>query len=258
MNSQTLTEKTASSTSRARGPLGGFTLIELLVVIAIIAILAGLLLPTLARAKESGKKTSCLSNVRQVGLAYQGFLGDNDDRFPAYVTERTAPAGTPDTAEARAPYSYRQVLLPYISGVAVFKCPDGLKWPDPQPGAWFNTDYGNNHNEANLPGASQRAWFTAHPDFGFNETVTASSLSRPTEFILLADAGRSDNTPSRGGMYPQPWAFDVSSQARMLGRHANGTANIVFGDCHAQSLQINQTWHSLDDNNWRRFQIIAP
>jgi len=202
----------------ARQEQGGvttaFTLIELLVVIAIIAILASLLFPALARAKEAGKKTSCLSNVRQIGLAYQGFLSDNADRFPAYVTERTAPAGTPDMPEARAPYSYRQVLIPYItSGTNVFKCPGGLPWPDPQPGAWFNTDYGNNHNEANLAGASQQAWYQAHPDFGFNETVSASSLPRPTEFILLADAGRADNTPSRGGMYPQPWAFDVSSQA---------------------------------------------
>jgi prepilin-type N-terminal cleavage/methylation domain-containing protein/prepilin-type processing-associated H-X9-DG protein len=232
-----------------------FTLIELLVVIAIIAILASLVLPALARAKESGKKVSCLNNVRQIGLAYQGFLGDNSDRFPAYVTERTAPAGTPDTPEARAPYSYRQQLIPYITnGTNVFKCPNGLPWPAPGPGAWFNTDYGNNHNEANLAGASQQAWYQAHPDFGFNETVSASSLPRPTEFILLADAGRSDNTPSRGGMYPQPWVFDVSSQARMLGRHAKGTANIVFADGHAVSSNTNKIWRSLQDNNWRRYQ----
>ena len=234
-----------------------FTLIELLVVIAIIAILAGMLLPALAQAKQSGKKTSCLNNVRQIGLAYQGFLGDNSDRFPAYVTERTAPAGTPDTPEARAPYSYQQTLLPYIGTTNVFKCPNALKWPDPQPGAWFNTDFGNNHNEANLPGASQQSWYASHPDFGFNETVIASTLPRPCDFVLLADAGRSDNTPSRGGMYPQPWAFDVSSQARMLGRHTKGTANIVFGDCHAQSLNTNRTWRSLDDNNWRRYQAAV-
>jgi prepilin-type N-terminal cleavage/methylation domain-containing protein/prepilin-type processing-associated H-X9-DG protein len=236
----------------------GFTLIELLVVIAIIAILASLLLPALARAKEAGRKTSCLSNVRQIGLAYQGFLADNVDKFPQYVTERTAPAGTPDTADARAPFSYRCTLIPYItSGTNVFKCPDGLPWPDPQAGAWYNTDYGNNHNEENLPGASQQAWYQAHPDFGFNETVAASSLLRPTDFIILADAGRSDNTPSRGGMYPQPWAFDISSQSRMLGRHAKGTANITYADGHAISQNTDRTWRSVQDNNWRRYQITT-
>lgn len=235
-----------------------FTLIELLVVIAIIAILASLLLPALARAKESGKRASCLNNVRQIGLAYQSFLADNSDKFPANVTERTAPAGTPDTPDSRAPYSYRQILIPYItSGSNVFKCPNGLPWPDPQPGAWFNTDYGNNHNEENLPGASQQAWYQAHPDFGFNETVTAASLPRPAEFIMLSDAGRSDNTPSRGGMYPQPWAFDVSSQARMLGRHPKGGANIVYADCHVQNSNTNRTWRSFADTDWRRYQITT-
>jgi prepilin-type N-terminal cleavage/methylation domain-containing protein/prepilin-type processing-associated H-X9-DG protein len=237
--------------------LGAFTLIELLVVIAIIGILASLLLPALARAKESGKKTSCLSNVRQIGLAYQGFLADNSDRFPPNVTERTAPAGTADTADARAPYSYRMILLPYITGTNVFKCPNGTEWAPPQAGAWYNTDYGNNHNEANLAGASQQAWYQSHPDFGFNETVTASTLPRPTEFLLLGDAGRSDNTASRGGMYPQPWAFDVSSQSRMLGRHPKGTANITYADGHASASNTNRTWRSEQDNNWRRYQITT-
>jgi prepilin-type N-terminal cleavage/methylation domain-containing protein len=70
-------------TRRARQ---AFTLIELLVVIAIIAILAAMLLPALARAKESGKRISCNNNLRQLGMAMQMYVGDNQGTLPPHLT----------------------------------------------------------------------------------------------------------------------------------------------------------------------------
>jgi len=104
-----------------------FTLIELLVVIAIIAILAAILFPVFAQAKEAAKRTSCLSNAKQVGLALYMYAGDNDDFTP-----------TPYEYFGPGPFVLEdswQLVSPYIKSENLWFCPDdGVKNCDTDEG----------------------------------------------------------------------------------------------------------------------------
>lgn len=97
-------------TQRAAQRSSGFTLIELLVVIAIIAILASILFPVFARAREKARQANCSSNVRQLALAMLMYADDNDEVLPYHHTA--------------SDYWY-EVIRPYVKNVQVFACPSG-------------------------------------------------------------------------------------------------------------------------------------
>ena len=92
----------------------GFTLIELLVVIAIIAILAAILFPVFAQAREAARKSACTSNMKQIGLALQTYAVDYDGIFP--------PSQLPSTG---ANVSWPSMLYAYVKNEGIFVCPSG-------------------------------------------------------------------------------------------------------------------------------------
>ena len=259
-----------------------FTLIELLVVIAIIAILVAILFPVFSQARAKARQATGASNLKQISLGVLQYLQDYDETFFPTATERQAPAGTPDTPAARAIYSYTNRIEPYVKTRAIYKDLAAPEWAKIGVGNWYPTDYGFHLSDAKFfPAANNQAANYSGTgtidlrDFGVNEDTPLSTLSRPANFILLGDANRYDlgpksYNPSRGGLYPQPYAFSVDAQARPAIRHSQGT-NFAYADGHVKwvkttarqgatdvsgttipAINGDATWRSYNDNDWRR------
>jgi len=183
----------------APGRKRGFTLIELLVVIAIIALLAAILFPVFARAREAAKKASCQSNMKQIGLAIAQYQNDNDGYFPIGFSDND---WTPGNST-----SWPVAVQSYIKNLQVFYCPDDSWAGRPMGGGGFAgvmiSYVGNGVSGWSWNGYPQKGPMGNHESWmgpSRSPSLTDSQLAHPSQSILVAEQHSDQTTFTNSGI----------------------------------------------------------
>lgn len=209
----------------------GFTLIELLVVIAIIAILAAILFPVFARARENARRASCQSNLKQVGLGLIQYTQDYDEKFPLGFS-----------VEGAVTRYWPQITQPYMKSEQVFICPSAS-------GHVYNN---NNNDDEKGSYIANFAYFGVGDNFtppnSAVEYVTpfVTSLSQvqaPATTVWIGDGNRklnlgiADGSSTLNVFNNSPREFGNNNE-RFVERHLD-TVNILYTDGHVKAVKLN-------------------
>ncbi len=220
----------------------GFTLIELLVVIAIIAILAAILFPAFAKARESARRTSCSSNLKQIGIGLLQYIGENDERLPASAY---GPGGTTAASNATTNYKWMDAIYPYVKSEALFVCPSDSNakyvYNRNIPIGQSSTDYGSYGQN----GAYRNAGDNQTPPRSSTYTIALSQIAVPSGTVWATDTNnREEANGSFGFTWPDAATvppLTIISGYRQLDkiteRHLN-TTNVLWCDGHVKSVKL--------------------
>ncbi len=248
--------------NRTNRPRAGFTLVELLVVMAIVALLSGLLLPAMGGVRGKTREVKCLSNLRQMGMAWMLYANNARDRaMPlAYWSLEDIGSGqqvfwwgTHGTAST-SPNFERGFLAPYMASSlhdgSVFECPDqpwGTYRPQGPSGSITST-YG--YNGYYLSPAKTPGWALS---IGHRPWRRVSDIARPSSLFVFADTllpGFGNQMPSNNALLDPPMLFNRAGGGRWRPnsspttafRHAGTRAALVHADGHAAAIHSQADW----------------
>lgn len=209
---------------RAGGGVGrrrGFTLIELLVTIAVIALLAALLLPALAGAKERARRTQCIGQLRQLALAVQLYGGDFAERVPSGVSENSNPE---DSSIPIVSGTTRTNLIRYLGSARLLECP-GLRDPFGQPDGWYYRSYGYVLGYNYLGGHTNTPW----PSFrGFVGWRSPQRTTDSPTAVLFTDLN--DWSPGYGKTFaPHGRSGPILRELDAANENADGATSEAIG-----------------------------